>query len=187
MVVWCNRNSWNHVGIASPPSLELLEATENYAFVVVGPVACVVWRGEIDRDAMAGTESLGMRALQNSPKGAALLFYPEGSAPPPDLRELSASINERLAARGAVGVAGVFSQTGFVGAIQRGIATGMTILSAHSYPMKLFKDTTGAVEWLGAQLRQRGVTTDVRHTARALDDFRERYLDVGAAIRDQMG
>ncbi len=168
--------------IATPPPLELLEATDDHAYVVCGPVACVIWRGQVTREGALGTEKLGMRALENSPKGAALLFYAEGSTPPPDLRELSASINERLAARGAVGVAGVFSQTGFIGAMQRGIATGMTILSAHSYPMKLFKDTAGAVGWLGNQLRQRGVVADVVHTTDQLARFRDRYLAAGAKV-----
>lgn len=162
--------------------MELLEATDDHAFVVCGEVACVIWRGQVTREAVLGTEGLGMKALENSPKGAALIFYAEGSTPAPELRELSASINERLAARGAVGVAGVFSQTGFIGAMQRGIATGMTILSAHSYPMKLFKDTGGAVAWLGAQMRQRGVVMDVARTTDALIRFRENYLEKGADV-----
>lgn len=160
--------------------------TEDHAFVVCGPVACVVWRGEIDREAMAATEGLGLRALENSPKGAALLFYPEGSTPSPELRELSASINEQLAARGAVGVAGVFMKGGFIGAMQRGIATGMTILSAHSYPLKLFGNTAQAVAWLGGQLRQRGVVADVATITRVLGDFRDDYLDQGVKVIDAM-
>jgi len=146
-------------------------------------MACAIWRGEITPAGMSGTERLGMRALENSPKGAGLLFYPETSKPSLEVREMSASINERLSARGAVGVAGVFLQSGFTGAIQRGIATGMTILSAHSYPMKLFGATDEAVEWLGGELRKHGVVARTQTIAADIGAFRERYLADGANVQ----
>ncbi|MBO6933872.1 MAG: hypothetical protein JJ863_02815 [Deltaproteobacteria bacterium] len=61
----------------------------------------------------------------------------------------------------------------------------MTILSAHSYPMKLFKDTPGAVAWLSTQLRQRGVVADVDHIAHAIADFRARYLTLGVRVAEE--
>lgn len=164
-------------GVVEP---ELLEVTEDHAFIVYGPIACVIWRGAITRDAVERTEALGMRALQESPRGAGLLFFAEGSAPSQELRELTADINERLAARGAVGVAGVFLARGFLAAVQRGIATGLAMLSAHSYPFRVFSNTRQACDWLGGELRHRGVTINGAEVSARLRDLRDQFVTHGS-------
>jgi hypothetical protein len=160
--------------------LQLIDIDNDHAFVVCGPIAVVIWRGTIDEASILETEALGMRALQNSPKGAGLLFFPESTTPPPPLRELTADVNERLAARGAVGVAGVFLHKGFLATVQRGIATGLTMLSAHSYPFRIFSNTQQACAWLGGELRHRGVVADTLEIARQLEQFRNEYLTHGS-------
>lgn len=162
--------------------LELLEITNDHAFIVCGPVACVIWRGAITAESMQGTEALGIRALENSPKGAGLLFFPETSAPPQELREMSADINERLAARGAVGVAGVFLARGLLAAVQRGIASGMAMLSAHSYPLRIFGSTRQACDWLAGELRHRGVILDGAEASALIQDFRDQFKAHGSSI-----
>ena len=168
----------------SPINLQLLDVSDDHAFLSCGPLACVVWRGAITEDLVKSTEELGLAVLRRSPKGAALLFYAEPTATPPDpeLRLLSAEINERLASKGAVGVAGVFSASGFVAAVQRGIATGMSMLSAHSYSFRAFRETKSACRWLDGELRNAGVIEDLVRAGDLVDNFREKFAAHGASV-----
>ena len=129
---------------------------------------------------MMATEALGMRALRKSPGGAGLLFFPEATAPSHELRALSTRINERLTAQGAVGVAGVFLAQGMLATMQRGIVVAMAMISSYSYPLRIFKDTTRACEWLGAELQRRGVEEDTEAIAELIEAFRDEYLTHGA-------
>ncbi len=162
--------------------LELIEVTDDHAFVVDGPIACVIWRRGVSASAMRKTEALGDRALASSPKGAGLLFFPEDSAPPQPLRELSTEVNARLVARGAVGVAGVLRDRGFLGDAQRGIARGMALLAPQPYPFQLFATARAACDWLGTELRQRGVSIDPKSVAERLERFRRGFLADGGAF-----
>lgn len=151
---------------------------DSVAMGVLGPIALTLWRGETTLERVHRTEELGDEALAASPRGAGLMFIALPSAKPPsgELRRLTARINERLVAKGAVGVAGVIPTRGFSGALYRGIVTSLSLLSGHSYPLRTFSDAREGTFWLCDLLQQRaGVVSSPIKLADDIDAFVRDY------------
>jgi len=163
-------------------TIETFELNDDHAYALAGPISFLVWRSEaISVADIRATEAAARAALERYPTGVGLMAFAQGATPSREVRQVSTEINARLHARGAVGVAAVIGG-GVVGAVQRGMATGMSLLSSQRYPLEIARDTTGACRWLGQKLGQRGVPIDPEGTARAIDEFRQRYLRLGAAV-----
>jgi len=163
-------------------TIETYRVNDRYAMAMIGPVAFVVWRSPtITLADMRATEAHGEMALERSPKGIGILAFAGSAAPDREVRRLSTRINERIHARGAVGVAAVLDDGGLLGAVQRGMATGMVLLSSRSYPLRVFRHTRGACGWLADELRPRGVDVVPRAAAAELEAFRASYVNAGRA------
>lgn len=161
-------------------SIHTYRVNDDHAMAMLGPISFVVWRSPtISVEAMRATEGHARAALERSPQGIGLLAFAGAATPPPDVRRLSTEINERLHAEGAVGVAAVLDRGGVLAAAQRGMATGMLMLSSRAYPLKVFGATEPACEWLARKLEARGVAVNPSFAAPLLDEFRERYLNAG--------
>jgi hypothetical protein len=166
-------------------TIETFELNDDHAYALAGPISFIVWRSEtISEAAIRTTEAAGRHALERSPKGVGLLAFAEGATPSREVRRLSTQINARLHDAGAVGVAAVLAPRGVVGAVQRGMATGMILLSSQPYPLRVFADTADAVHWLAKLLWARGVRIEPATTAAEIDGFRETYLRRGRAVAE---
>lgn len=162
--------------------IETYRVNDDHAMAMLGPISFVVWRSPtISVADMRATEDHARAALRGSPEGIGLLAFAGSAAPSREVRELSTDINERLHEEGAVGVAAVLDDGGVLGAVQRGMATGMILLSSHSYPLRVFGGTEDACGWLGEQLSPRGITLHAETAAARLDAFREDYLRAGSS------
>jgi hypothetical protein len=158
----------------------------DHATAVCHSMAVVVWRGATRANAISGLEALGALAMIQSPGGIGLIGVVEPGTPPPsaDARKLCAIVNERLVARGAVGAAMVIPGGGFASAMYRGIVTGMSLISGHSYPFRVFDSTSDAVRWMASQLGVKaGVVVDVPRANAALEAFRTDYAAYAERMR----
>jgi len=165
-----------------PMRIETYRVNDDHAMAMLGPIAFIVWRSPtISVADMRATEGHARAALRGSPEGVGLLAFAGSAAPSREVRRVSTLINERLHETGAVGVAAVLDDGGVLGAVQRGMATGMLVLSSRSYPLRVFGDTEGACGWLANRLRSRGITIHADAAAAQLDAFRDRYLGAGSS------
>lgn len=159
--------------------IETYRVNDDHAMAMLGPISFVVWRSPtISVADMHATEDHARAALERSPEGIGLLAFAGSAAPAREVRQVSTQINERLHDAGAVGVAAVLDDGGVLGAVQRGMATGMLVLSSRAYPLRVFGDTSGACGWLAKKLCSRGITVRA-DSAAELDAFRESYLSAG--------
>lgn len=173
-------------GAGPTPLFERVKMDPDHATMVASPFAVLVWRGHTHADAIRGLEPLGAKAMAQSPRGIGLICVVEPGTPPPsaDTRKLSVIVNERLITRGAVGVAIVIPGGGFSSAMYRGIVTGMSLISGHSYPFRVFESTGDAVRWLSSQLGMKaGVVVDVPRASGAIEAFRSEYGAYAARAR----
>lgn len=161
-------------------TIETHRLNDRHAMAMLGPISFIVWRSPtITLADVRATEGHALAALEASPKGIGLLAFACSATPSREVRKLSTEINERLHERGAVGVAAVLDDGGILGAVQRGMATGMLVLSSRSYPLRVFRDTAGACAWLAERLRPKGVVVEPERTAAELEAFRDNYLSAG--------
>lgn len=161
-------------------NVEPFDVDGDRAYALVGPLSVVVWRTEaVSEDDLRVGAAAGRVALERSPGGVGLLAFAGGAMPSRPVRELSTAINARLHAEGAVGVAAILAQPGVIGAVQRGMAKGMMLLSPEPYPLGIFGESVAACTWLGERLRARRVAFDAGEAARKLDAFRRVYLRSG--------
>lgn len=154
---------------------EILRLDENCVMAVWGPVAIVVWAGECTLVEAQFTEVVGDKARLQSSGAFGLLAVVESTAEPPeqDIRRISLHINERLARRGAVGLATVVPGTGFRASVFRGVITGMSLMAGHSYPTKVFEASAGAAAWMRQRLGLAGgEAIDVRELTLYLEELR---------------
>jgi hypothetical protein len=158
----------------------ILYMDKNQATFVWKNVAVVAWRGVCDAPAIRRIEHAASMALDAFPRRAVLIgvVEPGGVAPSEEMRVLSAATNDRLAQRGVIGFAGVFSQSGFFGSVVRGVVTGLTLLSRYSYPFKVFAGHRDAIVWLAELLAEKGQRMSVEECATAVGEFRRHYEDV---------
>jgi hypothetical protein len=143
-------------------------------------VVVVAWRGICDAPAIRRIEHAATVALDAFPGRTVVIgiVEPGGVAPSEEMRVLSAATNDRLAQKGVIGFAGVFSQSGFFGSVVRGVVTGLTLLSRYAYPFKVFAGHREAVSWLAELLDAKGQRLAIEECAAAVDDFRRHYEDV---------
>ena len=163
-------------------TIDTFRLNDDHAYALAGPISFLVWRSEtISVAAIRATEAAARDALARYPAGVGLMAFAQGATPSREVRRISTEINARMHAEGAVGVAAVI-EGGVIGAVQRGMATGMILLSPQPYPLKIVGKSVDACRWFGEKLRSRGVSIDPEATAREIDDFRERYLRLGASV-----
>jgi hypothetical protein len=161
---------------ASTVRSRLLYMDHDHATFVWDRLAVVMWRGECTEAAVRRVELAGMDVLRHFRHGALLgIVEPSAVPPPTDMREASAACNDRLAAQGVVGIAGVLTTTGFAGSVIRGVITGLTLLSKSGCPFKVYESHFTALSWLAEVLGKHGETLDVDEGARAIGDYRARY------------
>lgn len=163
-----------------PAAGAVLYMDKHQATFVWKNVAVVAWRGVCDAPAIRRIEHAAGMALDAAPGCAVIIGVVEPGAitPSEEMRVLSAATNDRLAQRGVAGFAGVFSQSGFVGSVVRGVVTGLTMLSRYSYPFRVFAGHREAVSWLAELLGEKGQRLAVDECAAIVGEFRRHYEEV---------
>ncbi|HEY5958661.1 MAG TPA: hypothetical protein VIV60_19005 [Polyangiaceae bacterium] len=154
---------------------QILFVDQHHATLIVGPLGVVVWRGEASPSAVRRVLELGIATAAANPSGFGMIGVVELGAKAPDAtsRQLSASINDELAAKGAVGFAAIIPQPGFAGAWIRAVVTSLNWLARNDYPFRAYESSEMACQWLLQSLLSS--PAEYQEVARVLDAFRERY------------
>lgn len=154
----------------------VLYMDHDHATFVWDRLAIVMWRGQCSEAAVRRVEVAGMDVLRHFGHGVLMGIVEPGAVPPStEMRKASAVSNDRMAAQGMIGIAGVLTTTGFAGSVIRGVITGLTLLSKSGCPFKVFESHATAVSWLAQMLGKRGEALDAAECTRAVGDFRARY------------
>ena len=141
-----------------PP--RIVWAGEGMGLAEIGTAAVVLWRGELTHAKHARQIEHYARTIAAFPGRAGIMSVLEANAPTPNeaLRRESAHEFKRLSTR-VTGLACVVEATGFVGAFQRSVLSGMSLLLPKGHADITFcaNVRTGA-EWLAP--RCEGVAVD---------------------------
>jgi len=175
----------NEVPAPKPPAFamqapgKLLHMDEHQALAVWDHLVLVIWRGQVDANAVKRLETAGIDVLRQHPRGAGVMGVIESTAVPPssEMRTLSAQSNDRLAKLGLVGIAGVLSHKGFSGSVMRGVITGLTLLSRSKYPFKVFENHEAGAAWLSKRLAAGGEQMGALECANVVGHYRRKYLE----------
>lgn len=159
------------------PSGQLLQLDPDQALFTWNNVVVVAWRGECTAPGVTRFERAALSTLLRWPQGVVLLGVIEPGATPPsqEMRSVIAASNDRMASKGALAFAAVFSGAGFFGSAVRGVVTGLTLLARRTYPFRVFPGHQEAVQWFGTLLEPLGVGFSVDECSAAVGEFRHHY------------
>lgn len=114
----------------------------------LGPLAIVVWRGEMQPEPASRQHALIEREFKAGRTVGLMVVIEEGVPPPSDeVRKILAVSMERFAPL-YVGQALVVSGEGFRAAAVRGWITTMSVLSRSKIPARAFATDAEAIAWL---------------------------------------
>lgn len=138
----------------------------------IGTVAVVLWRGELTAEKHARQIEAYERVITRYPGRAGIMSVLEAKAPTPSeaMRRESALEFKRLSTR-ISGMACVIEAQGFVGAFQRSVLSGMSLLLPKGHgDVKFCAEVRTGAEWLVP--RCQGIATDP--LCKLVDDLRAR-------------
>lgn len=163
----------------TPPG-QVLQLDRDEALFTWNNVVVVAWRGECTSPGVTRFERAALSTLVRWPRGVVLLGVIEPGAIPPsqEMRSIIAASNDRMASKGAVAFAAVFSGAGFFGSVVRGVVTGLTMLARRSYPFRVFPGHQDAAQWFATLLEPVGIEFSVDECSAAVGEFRRHYEQV---------
>ena len=135
--------------------VRVIRCDETLIVAETGPLCVTVWRGSATAKPFEWQRAGLSETIQRHPRGAAFLCVVETGSKPPedDLRKASAQMivshGDRLKAT-AVAIEG----EGFMAAINRGVLTGMILLThrGRKSPISVFGTVTDGARWLGQHI-----------------------------------
>jgi len=148
----------------------ILSATPDHAFGVFGPLVISQWRITTSIEGARKQHELIEKILRERPCiGVLVVLETDVSKPDDETRGVIAKTMQ-ISPDKLLGLAYVVPDTGFGGAIKRGVITGLDLLSGRGSTSKTFDAVPPSVEWLRSRLATRGASLD----ARAASEFAER-------------
>lgn len=135
--------------------VRVIRCDETLIVAETGPLCVTVWRGSATAKPFEWQRAGLAETIQRHPRGAAFLCLVETSSKPPedDLRKASAQMivshGDRLK-----GTAVVIEGEGFMAAINRGVLTGMILLTqrGRKSPISVFGTVTDSARWLSQHI-----------------------------------
>ncbi len=127
--------------------------TKDYCFASLQNLLIAIWIRDTTLAGLEVHEQLSEKLAQQYPGGGGLLTIvpAEASLPSGEVREAIAKGLRKFS--GFTRVAALaFEGSGFRAAAVRGIVTGITLLSRHTFPSKVFGSLEEASAWLAPQL-----------------------------------
>jgi hypothetical protein len=137
------------------PLDELVVHEERPAYVIASLSGLLfqIYRTETPTEAARTAERVAADIVTagQEPRGLFIVTHAGASAPQGEAREILARLGTRM--KGARGCAFVSKGSGFGASMMRSILTGMVLLARPDFPVKLFSETSPAVDWLASELQ----------------------------------
>jgi hypothetical protein len=141
--------------VRNPNVVRVIRCDETLIVAETGPLCVTVWRGSATAKPFEWQRVGLSEVVGRHPRGAAFLCVVETTSKPPedDLRNASAKMIVNLGDR-LKGTAVVIEGEGFMAAINRGVLTGMVLLTQRSRksPIAVFGTVTDGARWLGQHI-----------------------------------
>jgi hypothetical protein len=141
--------------VRNPQIVRVIRCDETLIVAEAGPLCVTIWRGPAAPKPFEWQRAGLSEVVGRHPRGAAFLCVVETSSKPPDddLRKATAQMFLNLGDR-LKGTAVVIEGEGFMAAINRGVLTGMILLTNRSRrsPLAVFGTVTDGAQWLGQHI-----------------------------------
>ena len=140
--------------VFNPSVVRVIRCDETVIVAEAGPLCVTIWRGSATPEPFEWQRAGLSEIVGRHPRGAAFLCVIETSSSPPqeDLRKASAQMIVNLGDR-LKGTAVVIEGEGFMAAINRGVLTGIVLLTrSRRSPFAVFGTVTEGARWLSQHI-----------------------------------